>query len=104
MSSNNSLQWANQNWKRIASAYLQPADITDIVSIPPDSYIRFDCEPVSALGFELKHDQTGNYFVFREKDGTQIYKYTHKFKYIYICIFAYIYIYIYICIFVYIYI
>ena len=74
--SNNALQWADQNWKRIASAYLQPADITDIVSIPPDSYIRFDCQPVSALGFELKHDQTGNFFVFREKDGTQIYKYT----------------------------
>ena len=74
--SNNALQWADQNWKRIASAYLQPADITDIVSIPPDSYIRFDCEPVSALGFELKHDQTNNNFVFREKDGTQIYKYT----------------------------
>jgi hypothetical protein len=70
------LEYADQNWKRIASAYLQPADITDIVSIPPDSYIRFDCEPISALGFELKHDQTGNYFVFREKDGTQIYKYT----------------------------
>ena len=70
------LEYGDQNWKRIASAYLQPADITDIVSIPPDSYIRFDCEPVSALGFELKHDQTGNYFVFREKDGTQIYKYT----------------------------
>ena len=74
--SNNGLVWADQNWKRIASAYLQPRDITDIVSIPPDSSIRFDCEPVSALGFELKHDQTNNNFVFREKDGTQIYKYT----------------------------
>ena len=74
--SNNALIWADSNWTRVASAYLRPADITDIVSIPPDSYIRFDCEPVSALGFELKHDQTNNNFVFREKDGTQIYKYT----------------------------
>ena len=74
--SNNALQWTEQNWKRIASAYLQPADITDIVSIPPDSYIRFDTNPISALGFELKHDQTNNNFVMREKDGTQIYKYT----------------------------
>jgi len=74
--SNNGLVWTDQNWKRISSAYLQPADITDIVSIPPDSSIRFDCEPVSALGFELKHDQTNNNFVFKEKDGTQIFKYT----------------------------
>ena len=74
--SNNGLVWGDQNWERVASAYLQPADITDIVSIPPDSYIRFDTNPISALGFELKHDQTNNDFVFREKDGTQIYKYT----------------------------
>ncbi len=74
--SNNGLVWGDQNWERVASAYLQPADITDIVSIPPDSYIRFDTNPISALGYELKHDQTNNDFVFRKKDGTQIYKYT----------------------------
>jgi hypothetical protein len=74
--SNDGLVWAEQSWKRIASSYLQPYNITDVVSIPPDSYIRFDTEPISALGFELKHDETNNNFVFREKDGTQIYKYT----------------------------
>ncbi len=76
------LEYADEdgsNWTRTQGGlgtvgYLQPAVSTDRVSIPPNSDIVFDNNPVDTDGFVLDHDTTNNAFEIKEKDGTLLLK------------------------------
>ena len=76
------LEYADEdgsNWTRTTGGlgtvgYLQPAVSTDRVSIPPNSDIVFDNNPVDTDGFVLDHDTTNNAFEIKEKDGTLLLK------------------------------
>ena len=76
------LEYADEdgsNWTRTGGGlgtvgYLQPAVSTDRVSIPPNSDIVFDNNPVDTDGFVLDHDTTNNAFTIKEKDGTLLLK------------------------------